>query len=152
MLNLEPIKARLESAPPGPWTAEYDDLTEETYLMDAKGQFGIATIYNCRNALEPLVNYPTDMSALIEEVERLRAECTRYRRVFTDLGINLHKLENTVLDVLAHDGYVGTEVNTESKQLRAVLKQLVDACTNGSSFDEVNLALLAADNILKEES
>jgi hypothetical protein len=111
MLNLEPIKARLAAAPPGPWTAEYDDLVEETYLMDAKGQFGIATIHNCKNALEPLMNYPTDMSALVEEVERLRAECKRYRDVFVELGITLGRLENTVMDTIVHDGYIGSKVN-----------------------------------------
>jgi hypothetical protein len=79
MLNLEPIKARLAKAPPGPWTVEYDDLVEETYLVDAKGEFGIATIHNPNKTLDPLVNYPTDVSALIEEVERLRAAIQKHK-------------------------------------------------------------------------
>jgi len=111
MLNLEPIKARLAEAPPGPWTAEYDDLVEETYLVDAKGEFGIATIHNPNKTLDPLVNYPTDVSALIEEVERLRAECKRYRDVFVELGITLGRLENTVMDTIVHDGYIGSKVD-----------------------------------------
>ena len=111
MLDLDPIKARLESAPPGPWTAQYEDLTEEFYLLDSSGWFGIATIHNSKNVIDPLINYPTDMSALINEVERLRAECKRYRDIFVELGITLGRLEGVIMDTIVHDGYIGSRVD-----------------------------------------
>lgn len=111
MLNLEPIKARLQCVPPGPWEAQYDELVEETYLVDPKGLLGIVTIYNSQNIIEPLINYQTDMSALVEEVERLRAECKRYRDIFVELGITLGRLENTVMDTIVYDGYIGSKIN-----------------------------------------
>jgi hypothetical protein len=110
MLNLDPIKNRLESAPPGPWTTDYDELVEETYLVDSKGFIGIATIFST-DIIEPLLNYHSDMQALINEVERLQAECKRYRDIFVELGITLGRLENTVMDTLVHDGYIGSTVD-----------------------------------------
>jgi hypothetical protein len=48
MLDLDPIKARLAAATPGPW------------------------VYSCNDAYL-IANAPTDLAALVAEVERLRA-------------------------------------------------------------------------------
>lgn len=86
-LNLLPIKARLEAASPGRWSVSPSETpgyyqvqsftpgfrlfsSREGYIafMDADGPRGM----NKWNA-ELVAHAPTDIRALIEEVERLRA-------------------------------------------------------------------------------
>jgi hypothetical protein len=75
VLDLDPIKARLAAATPGPWKAKIA-------TFDNPGPEGIFSaddtwlfkFFACRYPDLALVeNAPTDLAALVAEVERLRA-------------------------------------------------------------------------------
>lgn len=67
-LDLDAIRARLEAATPGPWEPESEqDGDHETGYADA--------IFIANAADATLIsNAPTDIAALVAEVERLRAD------------------------------------------------------------------------------
>jgi len=84
-LDLEPIKARIARATPGPWRVKETDprsIHRGTVQVEENGRV-IETVAECycggyeghglRNA-ELVANAPTDLDALIAEVERLRAQ------------------------------------------------------------------------------
>lgn len=67
-LDLEPIKARLDSAPRAPWVGEREGNTDTWRFW-----FGFVD----GEATAELIAYaPTDLAALVAEVERLRAVAT----------------------------------------------------------------------------
>lgn len=76
MLDIEPIKARLAAATPGPWqtiTTVETDIGTEHLVTEADMDAGcIGTSPQAADA-ELIANAPTDLAALIAEVERLRA-------------------------------------------------------------------------------
>ena len=96
MLDLEPIKARLTEATPGPWDFctfktypdEYPndpDAKKEKWIQvhaeDYKWTLGWRTHYDYERLESPgfcdaklIANAPTDLAALVAEVERLRLE------------------------------------------------------------------------------
>ena len=91
-LDLDPIRARLAAATPGPW--EYRPFTE----IDPDGAFDLAHVVAddpddpagdqvsvCASIMRPdadlIANAPTDMAALVAEVERLRVAVWRVREV-----------------------------------------------------------------------
>lgn len=82
-LDLEPIKARIARATPGPWRVKETDsrsIHRGTVQVEENGRV-IETVAECycggyeghglRNA-ELVANAPTDLDALVAEVERLR--------------------------------------------------------------------------------
>lgn len=82
MLDLDPIKARLNAATPGPWKQR--DGWKQT-IMTTNKTFRYPPDYPSDYPSEHLIPYqdsdgdfiahaPTDIAALIEEVERVRAE------------------------------------------------------------------------------
>lgn len=84
MLDIEPIKARLAAATPGPWsprhaghgshvtTGRYDVAwCGTTFGVDRNGTYGREGA-GCVADAELIANAPTDLAALIAEVERLR--------------------------------------------------------------------------------
>jgi hypothetical protein len=76
MLNLEPIKARLSEATPGPWRASNPWGYERLRVISAPGG-PVSTAYNDVdgfNNADFIAAAPEDMAALIAEVERLRSE------------------------------------------------------------------------------
>lgn len=69
-LDLEPIKARLAAAAPGPWYVTSEDgIGDERGAAIAVGPYGVG-IDEPDAAL--IAHAPTDIAALIAEVERLR--------------------------------------------------------------------------------
>jgi hypothetical protein len=94
-LDLEPIKARIARATPGPWRVKEADprsIHRGTVQVEENGRV-IETVAECycggyeghglHNA-ELVANAPTDLDALVAEVERLRAEVSRERSVVLD--------------------------------------------------------------------
>lgn len=84
-LDLEPIKARIARATPGPWRVKEADprrIHRGTVQVEEHGRV-IETVAECycggyeghglHNA-ELVANAPTDLDALVAEVERLRAQ------------------------------------------------------------------------------
>lgn len=87
MLDLEPIKARIEAATPGPWTWDHPEadggLVSETKMdgetsdLDGRRVIYPAVVldsgpeHGCDGDL--IAHAPVDLSALVVEVERLRA-------------------------------------------------------------------------------
>lgn len=94
-LDLEPIKARIARATPGPWRVKEADprrIHRGTVQVEEHGRV-IETVAECycggyeghglHNA-ELVANAPTDLDALVAEVERLRAEVSRERSAVLD--------------------------------------------------------------------
>jgi len=94
-LDLEPIKARIARATPGPWRVKEADprrIHRGTVQVEEHGRV-IETVAECycggyeghglHNA-ELVANAPTDLDALVAEVERLRAEAERERASVLD--------------------------------------------------------------------
>lgn len=75
MLDIEPIKARLAAATPGPWqtivTVETDIGTEHLVTEADMDASCIGTSPQAADA-DLIAHAPTDLAALIAEVERLR--------------------------------------------------------------------------------
>jgi hypothetical protein len=103
--DLEAIKARLAAASPGPWHhGSVDDRLHAVFDANADGE--ICTLYDvdgegfpadafqgdAANA-ELIAHAPTDLAALVAEVERLRGEnerqADRLRRVAGLLPVSL---------------------------------------------------------------
>lgn len=88
-LDLEAIKARLDKATPGPW--EWTIWPRRHMLVHRTGMKSLLTVletqgeavaeYPCADEgdRDLIQHAPTDIAALIEEVERLRAELTAER-------------------------------------------------------------------------
>ena len=75
MLDLEPIKQRLAAATPGPW---HHGGLGAINTIKGEAVFQIAGARSSTNQWMPdtllIANAPTDLAALIAEVERLRGE------------------------------------------------------------------------------
>lgn len=77
MLDLQPIKARLAAATPGPWTASPNVQPRgvaavaevNTVLVLSSGPLYGSPAQDA----DLIANAPTDLAALVAEVERLRA-------------------------------------------------------------------------------
>lgn len=81
MLNLEPIKARLARATPGPWETmpgESGRGAQFKYIGQSDCDFPVCEMFVIREKwgedLCLIANAPTDLAALVEEVERLREQ------------------------------------------------------------------------------
>ena len=80
MLDLEPIKKRLAEASPGPWSWDCDLLRQGEYgepvlgsepVYDGGEMIGSTTVV-LRTDAALIAHAPTDLAALVAEVERLR--------------------------------------------------------------------------------
>lgn len=85
MLDLQPIRARLAAATSGPWRAiPWYDLPQEVAPIAEVSMVGVFS--DCPVSGSPaqdadlIANAPTDLAALVTEVERLRAENETLRR------------------------------------------------------------------------
>ena len=83
-LDLDPIRARLAAATPGPW--EVDECSEETTVIVAGSDLTIicSELWQGWEGTQDaalIANAPTDMAALVAEVERLRESVQRVREV-----------------------------------------------------------------------
>ena len=83
-LYLDPIRARLAAATPGPW--EVDECSEETTVIVAGSDLTIicSELWQGWEGTQDaalIANAPTDMAALVAEVERLRVAVWRVREV-----------------------------------------------------------------------
>lgn len=69
-LDLAPIKARLAAATPGPWNLSGDcmTITQTSHITR-----DVWTIPRSHDDMRLIAHVPTDIAALIAEVERLRA-------------------------------------------------------------------------------
>ena len=98
MLDLDAIKARLAAATPGPWTshgwevdgADDEPAGERLIVADAKTVVGLSYydgdhITCSRVDADIIANAPTDIAALVAEVERLR-------KIFDDAGQGEHNV------------------------------------------------------------
>jgi hypothetical protein len=80
MLDLEPIKARLAAATPGPWHVEPISYPERALPEVYAGTSRVAQPCNSREVPAPesdfnaeFIGYaPVDIAALVEEIEQLR--------------------------------------------------------------------------------
>ena len=85
MLDLDAIKARLAAATPGPWEEEREGggyPTGVVYGPDCtvtSCDSEPGTIHQCTNAIF-IANAPSDIAALVAEVERLKAELKQARK------------------------------------------------------------------------
>lgn len=93
--QLAEIKARLEKATPGPWTYKGGILGNK-YLDQNPGIFLDRSIEPPINNIEFISHAPTDIAALVAEVERLRAFIdVQERIVFAQLSdVNALKAQN----------------------------------------------------------
>lgn len=75
-LDLAPIKARLAAATPGPWTWVCHSTAgvSEWTVFDAADHALATNRHGWRPDAEFIAHAPTDIAALLAEVERLRAE------------------------------------------------------------------------------
>lgn len=69
MLDLDPMKERVDKATPGPWT-------NKRYRVGTVATDWTVGTCNGLNDAELIAHAPTDLAALIAEVERLRAQVT----------------------------------------------------------------------------
>jgi hypothetical protein len=74
-LDLDPIKARLAAATPGPWAAHHIDDDESIVAAAGRVKFvcGLGDRLEKEDA-ELIAHAPTDLSAMVKEVIRLRVE------------------------------------------------------------------------------
>lgn len=108
--QLDSIRARLAAATEGPWTVDDDD--PEYIVFPEKGGYDglvIAKVVDQDEALFPvehngqfIAHAPTDLAALLAEVERLRDELAKARAV-TGHKVErvLHAVKPYVFDRLA---------------------------------------------------
>lgn len=77
-LDLEPIKARLAAATPGPWESDiYPGSENWVYVGGVRGPGPSLELgADSSGDAEFITNAPTDIAALVAEVERLRAPAT----------------------------------------------------------------------------
>ena len=83
MLNLEPVKARLAAATPGPWET-MPGITGQFVYIGAPGEDApICKMFTARKKSDYdahlIANARTDLAALVEEVERLRFEAEMHK-------------------------------------------------------------------------
>ena len=93
MLNLEPIKARLAAAPPGPWK----HCPVRRLLLERNGKeidvFAVHSI-PASPALDLVLNATKDISALLEEIWRLKKEVESLRDENEGLLIALERSQD----------------------------------------------------------
>ena len=84
MLDLRPIKARLEAATPGPWKAiPWYGFPQEVSPVAEVSMIGVFS--DCPVSGSPakdadlIANAPADLTALVAEVERLRGLLDEHR-------------------------------------------------------------------------
>lgn len=95
MLDLEPIKARLAVATPGPWHVEPEDTACGSFVARMPGIYiepEHQHLAPAGNDAALIANAPADIAALVAEVERLRtfidkAVMPRYCEMFEELGL-----------------------------------------------------------------
>ena len=75
-LDLDLIKARLAAATPGPWVLSKD---RETITQTSHITRDVWTIPRTHEDMELIAHAPSDLAALIAEVERLRVELEQER-------------------------------------------------------------------------
>lgn len=139
-LDLEPIKARIARATPGPWRVKETDprsIHRGTVQVEEHGRV-IETVAECycggyeghglRNA-ELVANAPTDLDALIAEVERLREDAVVARSVETTLTVEVERLRANAEArerFLKREGDLLRAVERERDDLRRTLARLED--------------------------
>ena len=124
-LDLEPIKARIARATPGPWRVKETDprsIHRGIVQVEEHGRV-IETVAECycggyeghglRNA-ELVANAPTDLDALIAEVERLREDAVVARSVETTLTVRDEERLAALLDAEREN----TALRLENERLR----------------------------------
>lgn len=124
-LDLEPIKARIARATPGPWRVKETDprsIHRGTVQVEEHGRV-IETVAECycggyeghglRNA-ELVANAPTDLDALVAEVERLREDAVVARSVETTLTVRDEERLAALLDAEREN----TALRLENERLR----------------------------------
>lgn len=84
MLDLQPIKARLAAATPGPWEVESSETVDGSFIAN----MGPIMIVPYFQGMAPMMadadliaHAPTDLAALVAEVERLRTAITEHERL-----------------------------------------------------------------------
>lgn len=86
MLDLQPIKDRLAAATPGPWEREFTEHIAEDMSLDASytsfiiGKGVSVGEMDMPADCELVAHAPTDLAALVAEVERLRAAIEEHQR------------------------------------------------------------------------
>lgn len=82
MLDLQPIKARLAAATPGPWecSREHPDLAGDHIVLEP--MFDVRRIASVSKWVNTLLitHAPSDLAALVAEVERLQALVEKLQR------------------------------------------------------------------------
>jgi hypothetical protein len=96
MLNLEPIKARLAAATPGPWAAS-SPWGELRVVSAPNGPVSTANDAGGFNNADFIAAAPEDMAALVAEVERLTRANEQYRRA----AFNLYSVQGLGPDKVA---------------------------------------------------
>ena len=70
-MNLEPYKARLAAATPGPWET-YDERPSAVSIMTSQTKTWVGMTFKKTDATL-IAHAPTDIAELVAEVERLQA-------------------------------------------------------------------------------
>lgn len=91
MLDLQPIKARLAAATPGPWTEEAG-LWKAFWGLRRRAYWHNDPLGRDEDA-DLIVNAPTDLAALVAEVERLRKSLAETQLLADSYGEWSHKME-----------------------------------------------------------
>jgi hypothetical protein len=116
MLDLEPIKARLAAATPGPWEAMpgNDENGLIKYIGPPGCDFPVCEMFVIRQKwgddMYLIANARTDLAALVEEVERLRQEAEHNR--------------STMLPILEQVAALKRQREVDQAQIRAYEKAL----------------------------
>lgn len=92
MLDLQPIKARLASATPGPWeSAELQGQSRRNsfFSVAVVGRREVRADIPCQAQPDEcdadlVAHAPTDLAALVAEVERLRSAIALHRKAYSD--------------------------------------------------------------------
>ena len=119
-LDLDAIKTRLDAATPGPW-AQHPEVPRSIVsagkpdfsllALDAPPEDGPYAVVDSEGDADLIAHAPTDIAALVAEIERLRATMTQIAEEFRgDLWVNDddfrgHEYYERILDALA-DGEV----------------------------------------------
>lgn len=96
MLDLQLIKARLAAATPGPWKVEPAESAEGSFIATMGPIFIMPpTQHLARYAddADLIAHAPTDIAALVAEVERLRAAIKAHERAGRKISNNPHDRE-----------------------------------------------------------
>lgn len=136
MLDLDAIKARLAAATPGPWEEEREGggyPTGVVYGPDCtvtSCDSEPGTLHQCTNAIF-IANAPTDIAALVAEVERLR-------KIFDDAGqgeLNVLALIDHYQDAaIAADERARARLLADSRAMDAA-QSVVDKARELLSYD-----------------